>query len=174
MAIERIGTVLLAALVLIAPACRSRKQTGEVEDAPGMVSVLPMNDGHARKQLVSGFYQVESGVWRWTGPKFSVNLQPPAQSATQGAKLALKLVIPDVVIQKLNVLTLSAKVGDTSLPPETYNKPGDYTYTRDVPSSALQANAVRVDFWLDKAMPGTAGDQRQLGVVVQQVGLTPK
>ena len=167
-------SALLAAVVLGGAACRSRKQTGEVEDVGGMVSVLPMTDGHAKHQLVSGFYDVEGGAWRWTAQKFSVTLQPPAQSATNGAKLALKLVIPGPLIQKLNAITLSAKVGDTSLPPETYNKSGEFTYSRDVPSSALQANSVRVDFWLDKSIPPTGGDQRQLGIVVSQVGLEPK
>ena len=168
------GVVLLVVVVSTLPACRSRKQTGEIEEAPGMVSVLPMNDPHTRTQLVSGFYGVESGTWRWTGPKFSVNLQPPPQSATHGAKLVFKLTVPESTIQHLNVITLSAKVGDTPLAPETFAKSGDFTYSRDVPSSALQANSVRVDFWLDKFMPPTGADQRQLGIVAQQIGLEQK
>lgn len=165
--------LLLAVIVLAGPACRSRKQTGEMEDAPGMVSVLPMNDPHTQHQLVSGFYGLESGVWRWTGPKFSVNLLPPPQSATRGCKLILKLVIPEPVIKNLNSVTLSAKVGDTSLAPETYNHTGDYSYTRDVPSSALGANSVRVDFWLDKFLPPSGDDKRQLGIIVNQVRFDP-
>jgi len=161
-------------MLLFVSGCRSQKQKGVVEDAPGMVSVLPMNDDHAKKQLVSGFYDVESGAWRWTAPKFSVSLQPPAASATRGARLVLKLVIPETLIQKLNTIMLSAKVGDTSLPPRTFNKSGEYTYTQDVPSTALQANSVLVNFWLDKSMPPTASDRRELGIVVQQVGLEPK
>jgi hypothetical protein len=117
---------------------------------------------------------LESGVWRWTAGKFAVNLLPPAQSATHGAKLTFKLVVPEPVIQKLNSVTLSAKVGDASLPPETYTKSGEYLYTRDVPASALRVNSVRVNFSLDKFLAPSSADNRELGIIAEQVALEPK
>ncbi len=172
--VQGLGVWLLVVSLLAVPACRSRRQRGDAETAPGMVSVLPMSDAHAARQLVSGFYALESGAWRWTAPKFSVDLQSPAQSATHGARLELKLVIPETLIQKVNNITLSAKVGNTPLPPETYSRAGTYDYIRDIPSSAMQANAVRIECWLNKSMPPSGSDQRELGIVVHQISLQPK
>lgn len=166
--------ISLAAIALSLWACRSHKSVSEVDEPGDMVSTLPMYDPHAGKQLVSGFYDLENGAWRWTAPKFSVDLLPPAQAATKGAKLTLRLVLTDQEIQQLNNLTVSAKVGDTTLPPETYNKSGSYTYTRDVPAAALATNSVHIDFWLDKSLPPVGNDRRQLGIVVSQVGLEAK
>jgi hypothetical protein len=51
---------------------------------------------------------------------------------------------------------------------------GDYTYSRDVPPELLTGDAVTVEFTLDKALPPNPSDQRELGVIVQMVGLEPK
>ncbi len=133
-----------------------------------------MNDSRAQAQLSSGFYSVEAGAWRWTAGKFSVVLRPPAGASTKGATLKLALNIPESVIHAVNGVTLSAKVGDTALPPESYSRNGDYTYSRDVPSSALQGDNVRIDFSLDKFIPPTGADHRELGLIAKQVSLISK
>ncbi len=159
--------------MIIVPACR-KPVSGTGDDRSPFASSVRMNDPRAQRQLVSGIYNVENGAWRWTSSKFSVALQPPPGADTKGAKLALKLSIPDSTIHQLNVVTLSAKVGDTSLPPQTFNKHGDYTYEADVPSTELRSAPVRVDFWLDKSIPPSSTDRRELGIIVNQVGLTSK
>ena len=86
----------------------------------------------------------------------------------------LLLTVPDPTIAKLKTIALSATIGGTMLPPETYTQPGQYTYTRDVAPNLLTSEAVRIDFQLDKALPPGSADARELGVIVASVGLDAK
>jgi hypothetical protein len=86
----------------------------------------------------------------------------------------VKLTVPPVVIEQEKNVTLSTSIAGAPLPPETYAKAGDYTFTRDVPASALAGDSVRLDFELDKAMPPSGADQRELGIVVLAIGLEAK
>jgi hypothetical protein len=65
-------------------------------------------------------------------------------------------------------------VNGTPLSPESYTQPGEFTYTRDVPANLLVSELAKVDFSLDKTMPPSGSDQRELGVVVTTVGFEPK
>jgi len=137
------------------------------------VSLILMNDSKASAQLLSGFYPVENGAWRWTAGKFSVLLATPPGAAQSGATLTLALTVPDAVITKLKDTTLTALINGTKLQSTKYTKPGPYVYTADVPSSLLTANTVTVDFALDKSMaPGV--DKRELGIVTSSVSLNSK
>lgn len=131
-------------------------------------------DPKAAFQLVKGFHEIEQNAWRWTAREFAVTLRPPAQAAEKGAVLRLKFAVPEPVIARLKAITLASRVGGAALAPETYAKPGDYVYTRDVPASALAGDVVSVEFSLDKAIPPSEADQRELGVVVTSVGLETK
>ncbi len=71
-------------------------------------------------------------------------------------------------------MTLSARMGGVDLGSQTYDKPGDATFRKEVPASALGAEVVAVDFSLDKAMPPSPQDDRELGIVVSTIGLIPK
>jgi hypothetical protein len=167
---------LCCLLVAAAPACKRRKVRSAAtdEETPRMASVLNMGDPKSEPQLVNGFYGVESGAWRWSAKTFTVSLRPPAASATKGAKLSVKVTVPQVVIDKNKNVTLSATVGNAALAPETYTTPGDYVYVRDVPPGALAGESVRVDFTLDKAMTPSGADIRELGIIVFSVGLEGK
>jgi hypothetical protein len=170
-----IGLCCLLALAA-APACKRRKVRSAAtdEETPRMASVLNLGDTRVEPQLVSGFYGVEAGAWRWAGKQFTVSLRPPAGAAAKGAKLTVKLTVPQVVIDKNKNVTLSATVGNAALAPETYTTPGDYFYVRDVPASALAGDSVRVDFALDKVMPPSGADIRELGIIVFSIGLESK
>jgi hypothetical protein len=172
---------LTAALVLAPAACkRHRKNASEArpstaaQNAAAPSSLLSMADPKASVQLLHGFYDPEQGSWRWTAKQFSVVLHPPANAKNKGALLVLKLNIPEVSIQELKTLTLSANVNGRTLAPETFTKPGDYTYQRDVPASLLAGDMTTVDFLLDKAIPPGRFDLRELGVVAQAVGFEAK
>ncbi len=84
------------------------------------------------------------------------------------------LNIPDVVVQQLGAVTLSATVGQSPLAPEKYTKAGNYVYARDVPASALVGDNVTIDFALDKAIPAGKIETRELGLIVTSVGLVTK
>jgi hypothetical protein len=168
--------LILAALLATAPACQNAdvSHVDTIEEAPHLSSIVHMSDRTMVNQLASGFYEVESNAWRWTRQKFAVNLRPPARAAQNGAVLELQLNVPATSIRKLGTITISANAAGTALAPETYSKAGDYTYRRDIPANLLGGDAVRIDFQLDKAMPPSETDQRELGLITSSVGMVSK
>jgi hypothetical protein len=166
----------LAALLLVPTGCKKKRQRGtfKASDDGKLATMVQVADPRVAAQLTKGFYPIENQAWRWTQSKFSVSLRPPRTGAQNGARLVLKFVIPDVVLQKLHSLTLSAKVNGIDLAPEQYSRSGDQTYSRDVPAVALPAAAVSVDFALDKSLPPSPSDNRELGVIVSAVGFEAK
>jgi hypothetical protein len=133
-----------------------------------------MNDLRHADQLISGFYGVEENKWRWTAKQFTVGLGPPPGAGQRGAKLVVQLYIPDGHVEKLGPVKLRAEAGGKALAPETFDKGGSFTYARDVPAATLDTNLLPVTFTLDKAMPPSPGDGRELGAVVTAIGLEPK
>ncbi|MCZ2073418.1 MAG: hypothetical protein HUU41_17220 [Bryobacteraceae bacterium] len=137
-------------------------------------SLIEMGDLSVSNQLLSGFYDIEMGRWRWTIQNFSVILKPPSASEQNGATLLLRLFIPAVQIDKLGPITLSSEVDDQVLDPQTFYKPGEYTYARDLPPVLLATNVPPVRFCLARATPRTENDGRELGIVVTSAGLISK
>jgi len=137
-------------------------------------STVYTGDPNAAPQLVNGFFEIEEYSWRWTAQRFSVVLRPPGGATGESATLTAALAVSDAEIAKLGSVTLIAAIGLTSLSPETYTKPGSYTYTREVPASLLTKEEVRVDFRVDKAMKPGGQDIRELGVIVTSIGLEPR
>lgn len=143
------------------------------QGAPSRAALVRMNNPQTASQLLSGFYAIENNAWRWTAGKFSVLLYPPPDAAQRGATLTLKFTVPDVAIQKLGNVMLSASIDGMALPSATYSKAGADTYTADVPASMLATQPVKVDFALDKSFH-TDGDARELGIIAASVGLAEK
>ena len=171
-----IGLLGLPAILLLSlTGCRYKEPAESPPDqaAARLMSTVYTADPNAAPQLLSGFYQVEDYSWRWTGQRFSVVLRPP-EGAGRAANLVVQLAVPDVVIQKLHSITLSAAVRGAQLDPETYTKPGDYKYTRAIARKLLASEESRIDFQLDKVMPPAGQDVRQLGIVVTSIGLEPQ
>jgi hypothetical protein len=168
--------LLLIAVLMLGPSgCKRKKKRASENDEPaGMATMLQAADPRSAVQLIRGFHGVEAGAWRWTEQTFAVSLKPPAGAAANGATLVLKFVLPDVVVQKLGPVTLSAKIGSSVLTPEKFSVAGEQTYSRPVPAEALKSDAVTVEFALDKALPPTGEDIRQLGVILNMVGFEAK
>lgn len=168
---------LSAALLLTNAGCKRHKkpkvETVE-EAAPAMASMVNVADPRTSTQLLKGFYDIEQNAWRWTMKKFSVTLRPPLNAPQHGASLVVKFAIPDAVMSRLKSMTLSATVNGASIAPETYTTAGDHTYSKDVPASALNTDAVTADFTLDKALPSGTVDERELGIVVTSIGFEAK
>ena len=169
-------SALLVTLALAPLGCKRKQAVVQTagNEAPRMASTIHMGDPKTGTQLISGFYGIEQNAWRWTGRRFSLALAPPLGAAQRGGTLQLRLTVPPVIIEKLKTITLSATIGGSALAPETYTQPGDYTYTREVAPALLGGEAVRVDFQLDKSMPPSGADLRDLGVVVLRAGLELK
>ena len=168
---------LVVAAALAPLGCKSAKKipvTQTVEESAALASVVHTGDPKTGNQLVNGFYGIEDNAWRWSAQKFSVSLRPPLGSAQRGAILELAFTVPQTSIDQLKTVTLSASMGGESLPPETYNHAGTFTYRQEVAAKLLTVPAVRVDFQLDKAMKPGGADQRDLGLVVLSAGLVAK
>jgi hypothetical protein len=174
-----IGLALAGTLLLMPAACRQRRKhvaapPPESQQDTLTASMVSAADPRAAAQFAKGFYTIENDSWRWTAKEFSVSLGPPRGAAQSGAQLVLEFAVPDVVIQRLNSVTLTASIGGKTLAPEVYKTAGAHTYIRDVPAAQLQTEAIPIDFALDKALPATAADSRELGIIVSQVGFKIK
>lgn len=134
-------------------------------------SVIGMADAAASSQLLSGFYGVESGSWRWTARRFSVLLRAP-DGAVGSVELTVKFIIPPVQIQRLGSMTLAATVDRQELTPETYSTAGEVAYRRTVPASALVSEAVPVSFEFDKALAPSSADARELAAIAVSASLS--
>lgn len=171
------GCALLLVLAFVPVSCKQAKKVRvqqTVEESPRLASVVRMGDANVETQLVSGFYGIEGNSWRWAARQFTVVLRPPFGASQRGGTLQLNLTVPQVIIEKLKNVSLSAAIDGSPLPPETYTQAGPYVYRRDVPVNLLTADSVKVDFQLDKAMPPNDQDKRELGVVINSVSLEAK
>jgi hypothetical protein len=119
-------------------------------------------------ETFDGFYPPEPGGWRWTKRQFAATFRGP------GARLNLQVYVPDASIQKLGQVTLAARLDDHDLAPQTFRQPGQHSFERVIPAGWMKPGENRFDFALDKALPPSAQDARELGIVVVSVGLEAK
>ena len=170
----------LAGVILLAPVTSCKRKRAAPTEASQQASsepatMLASSDPRAALQLIKGFHEVENGGWRWSAKEFSAALKPPASAAQKGATLLLKFSVIEASLAKLGPITLSAKVGTTQCPAQTYSKANEYEYKCDVPAAAFAGpGLVTADFALDKAIPASDTDQRELGLVVAMVGFEAK
>ncbi len=168
--------IFLTAALLPSVSCKQKRKWATPEPLSQqsfLGSSINIGDPASSAQLLSGFYGVED-TWRWTKKDFSVALGRPGTAAEKGAKMTLVFAVPDLVIQKLKSITLYAAVNGVNLQSQTYTKPGDYTYSRDLPPTGFTTEKVKVDFHLDKALPPSASDGRELGIIVSAIGFESK
>ena len=161
-------------LLALACGCSPRREPGplvihEEEPIAPLVSTVAMGDPKLAAQLLKGWHTIEDGTWRWTERRFALALKTPA--AGKPATLEMSFALPQAVVAKLRSVTLTAKVNGAALPGQTYDQPGEHLYRREAPAAALAGEVVRVDFELDRALPPTDADRRELGLVVTSVGL---
>ena len=172
-------THALVAIVLLASAgsCRRAekiKLEPTDESVPEISSAVHVSDPKSQAQLLRGFHELEQNAWRWTMRQFAVTLRTPDGAMQKGARLRLKFSIPEPVQQRVKAITLTASIAGQALPGETFSAAGDQEYAQDIPASMLQADAVTVDFTLDKFLPAGAMDGRELGVIATSISLETK
>ena len=134
-----------------------------------------MADLKITKQLISGFYELSEDGWRWTAPTFSVALNPPNSGANQvlrPAKLTVELYFPQLEIDQLGPITLTAISDGQVFGTTTYTRGGSYLFAASVPAKALCTNVLPVTFQLNKFIPASKADPRDLGTVVTSIHLT--
>lgn len=168
------------AACLIALALANCKPSGrrvaavQQEEEVGLRSTVHAGDPRAAQQLVKGFHQIEQGAWRWTQGRFTVTLRPPATAAQKGAVLALQFSLPDALFERSKTVTVSANVNGASIPVESYTKSPAYSYRKDVPASALAAEAVTAEFAVEPFLKAGEVEQRELAMIFTSVGLEAK
>jgi hypothetical protein len=169
--------LFILALAVAATACKAQHNRvtvqNEEETAPQLASIVRMSDPKATAQLLSGFYALENNSWRWTSGKFSVLLRTPPGAASQGGVVTFAFSLPDIAVQKLKTVAITASVNGTRLDSAEYAKAGANTFTAAVPPTLLTGDSVKVDFTLDKTIPQDV-DKRVLGVVATSVGISSK
>lgn len=174
-------TLALALLAMALPACRIRRKSDESKAAPAasaapavvpLVSVIDAGNPQQAAQFVRGFYGIEHDAWRWTAKNFTVTLRPFQGADTQGAKLQMKFVIADVMFNRVGAMTVDAKANGLDLGSQKFSKAGEAVYTRDVPPVALNGDTT-FEFSVDKGLPPTDKDPRELAVIVSSIGLVP-
>ena len=164
----------VAALLWAAPGCKKKNPAPTAQEARRVPIAVTIGDPRSAQQLLSGFYEIEGGAWRWTGKQWVIELGTPFGAAGRGATLEFKFTIPPVAIQKNQSITLSAAVDGNVLPPQTYTQAGDYTYKQDVPPTLLTGETVKVSFAVDKPLLPGGGDERVLGVIATSAALIRK
>lgn len=113
-------------------------------------------------RMLDGWYEQEGWeTWRWTAPRFSVEFPRAGQVVT------VKLYVPE----NLGNTTLAAWVNGEPLPPKDFAGPGHADYTAPVPARA-GGPSTRLDFQLSRGFRPGNGDERELGVVVEEVRLS--
>jgi hypothetical protein len=135
------------------------------------LSRIDLSEVRTADQLLSGFYQLENGAWRWTAREFSAGLRPPDGAEQRGATLELYFYLPDFQVEALGPMTLSASTGTYELSPQTFSKGGTYIYSRKVPKEALATSLLPVTFSFDKATEPLTSDGRELAAIVSKIEL---
>jgi hypothetical protein len=176
--------ILTLALIVTGAACKGKHNRVTVQNEedtaprparsaePALTSLVHMNDANAGTQLLSGFYGLENNSWRWTSGKFSVLLRTPP-GAGQGGVVTFAFSIPEVAIQRLRNIAITASINGTNLKSSAYDKAGANIFTAEIPPALLTGDSIKVDFTLDKTIPPDI-DKRELGVVATSVGLSGK
>jgi hypothetical protein len=131
---------------------------------PDLPSQVEVNTPEAEVALGKGFYAVEDGRWRWTGPSFEVSLAAPRPA------LHLRFLLPQAAMTQLKQVTLSATVNGAALEPQRYDRAGEFEYVRPLPPS-LAGQALRVSFTVDKPFEPGGSDTRKLGVIVYSIAI---
>jgi hypothetical protein len=132
-------------------------------DSEPTLFVLPMNAPGAEQQILSGVYSLEDAKYRWMGEKAEILLKSPAASAYA----SVQLHIPDAAPAR----TITVSVDGEQVARETYSGPGSYTLTTR--PSKIAGGSATVTIGVDKTF-SAPGDQRQLGVILLEVGLRPE
>ena len=118
-------------------------------------------------RLAHGWHGRESGGrhWRWTEQSFGVTISGEADVR----KLKLDLYVPPLLTGRLGMITLTASFEGRALKKQSYTKPGPQSFEIPLPR---QAGDRQIDFTLDKCLPPSEEDPRELGVIVSDMSLT--
>ncbi len=140
----------------------------------GYADVLEIDPGTTRERApakLSGFYPSEEGGWQWSARNFAITLDAPDPPLL--SRLTVQLYLPDTMIRKLGPITLKGQVNRNSFEAQTYTAPGEQVFTREIPASWMRPGENRFEFRLNKWLPPSTADPRELGIIVSRASLAP-
>lgn len=141
----RSQTAALLLAALCAASCRPAARLSEIDLG---------KPAHSAR-LLRGFYPATKDVrWRWTAPRFSIALDPPA--GEREVYLEFEYGLPEELLNETGSVSLIASVNGVEIGRESNSRPGHYTFTRFVPARALSKAPATVEFELDRStvLPG--------------------
>jgi hypothetical protein len=139
---------------------------------PELLSYLRLGDIRSRAQLISGWYAIENGAWRWMAPEAEATLRPLPDQAVQ---FELQLFFPpDFMRHAGSPVTVSVMLNGKPFTSAMYFEPGGHTLAKRIPPELLGElftwPTTHVSIRVNPYIPPSATDQRALGVVVQGLG----
>jgi tRNA (mo5U34)-methyltransferase len=114
---------------------------------------------HYGVRLLEGWHPLEQNSFRWTERRFSVELKRSPLVNASTFRFDFRIAFPGPVI-------LNVKVNGFALPPATYIAEGEHSYVAKLPRQALKDTSIRIDFEVDKCVPGGTLDERELALLV--------
>lgn len=139
---------------------------------PQLLSRIQAADPRAAAQMLDGFYPLEQRLWSWTTKEFAVSLAPPRPVADLPAELALRFTLPEVIIERLGPITLTARIDGAEIGSQIYDTPGvGLLFNAEVPDALLVTDETVVEFELDKSMMADEEPIRELGIVFLSAAL---
>jgi hypothetical protein len=138
---------------------------------PELLSYLHLGDIRSRAQLVSGWYAMEDGAWRWMSNQAEATLRPLSVAAQQ---FELQLFFPPDFMDRAGTpVTVSVRLNGKPFTRAFYYAPGGQTLSAPVPPELLTQPVTRVTIRVSPSIRPTAKDLRTLGAVVQGLGFVP-
>ncbi|MGB7762165.1 MAG: hypothetical protein WBL61_20195 [Bryobacteraceae bacterium] len=139
---------------------------------PEMLSHLNLGDTRSRAQLLSGWYTIEDGSWRWMAPEAKATLRPLPDPAVQ---FELQLFFPpDFMRRAGSPVTVSVMLNGKPFTSAFYYEPGGHRLAKPIPrellGELLTCPTTTVTIRVNPYIPPSATDQRALGAVVQGLG----
>ena len=119
------------------------------------LSDLPMNSPEAAQHIVSGVFELEDNRFRWMGRRAVFMLKPPPEPQP----LLVHFYLPDNAPARAVTVSIDGK----QVARQTYDKPGSYVL--ETPPATGSVVVVELDKTLS-----VPGDNRQLGMILTQVG----
>ena len=167
--------ILPLLLLTLISGCKRKEEAPAPAAAPAKLSseVAAANPDSA-VQLLRGFYPVEGNSWRWTMGQFAFALRPPEGSAAKGGILKIQFGVSEAVLSKMGPVAITVTAAGQSLGAETFAKPGDAVYQKEVPAALLTGESLTFEVKVEKPLPPTGADQRELAIVFNAAALTAK
>lgn len=143
-------------------------EEGNVPESLPEQPYLKTGDLRSKPQLLSGWYPIEDGAWRWMAKQAEVVLHTPAEP---GLSFEMQLFFPPGYMQSAGgPVTVSVRVNDKPLTKLSYVTPGSYRLTAMVPAGLATFPTSTVNIRLNRVLPLSGSERRELGAIVTELG----